>query len=69
MATAKSGRFTPRGVTPLTPIMGRTTDPGENHDTGNDQHARRSLTQEPRLENGLEGLRNKMRLAVYEPMR
>jgi len=53
MATARSGRFTPHGVTPLTPIMGQTTDPGENHDPGNDQHARWRLTREHRLENGL----------------
>ena len=35
-AFVRSDRFTPRGVTPLTPIMGRATDPGENHDPGND---------------------------------
>jgi len=33
--------------------MGRATDPGENHDPGNDQRFTPSLTQEPRLENGL----------------
>ena len=49
----RSDRFPPRGVTPLTPIMGRATDPGENHDPGNDQRFTPSLTQEPRLENGL----------------
>ena len=35
--------------------MGRATDPGENHDPGNDQRFTPSLTQEPRLENGLGG--------------
>ncbi len=49
----RSDRFPPRGVTPLTPIMGRATDPGENHDPGKDQRFTPSLTQEPRLENGL----------------
>jgi hypothetical protein len=49
-----SGRFTPRGVIPLTPIMGRATDPGENHDPGKDQRFTPSLTQTPRLENGLD---------------
>ena len=53
----RSDRFPPRGVTPLTPIMGRATDPGENHDPGNDQRFTPSLTQEPRLENGLGQLR------------
>ena len=48
-----SGRLKHRGVTPLTPTMGRLTDPGENHEPGNDQHLTRSLTQKPRLENGL----------------
>jgi len=52
-AYARSDRFPPRGVTPLTPIMGRATDPGENHDPGKDQRFTPSLTQEPRLENGL----------------
>jgi hypothetical protein len=33
--------------------MGRATDPGENHDPGKDQRFAPSLTQEPRLENGL----------------
>jgi len=33
--------------------MGRATDPGENHDPGKDQRFTPSLTQEPRLENGL----------------
>jgi hypothetical protein len=47
-----SGRLKRRGVTPLTPTMGRLADPGENRDPGNDQHLTRSLTQEPRLENG-----------------
>ncbi len=37
----------------LTPTMGRPADPGENRDPGIDQHRTRSLTQEPRLENGL----------------
>src|SRR5216683_4539987 len=46
----RSDRFPPRGVTPLTPIMGRATDPGENHDPGKDQRFTPSLTQEPRLE-------------------
>jgi hypothetical protein len=50
-AYARSDRFPPRGVTPLTPIMGRATDPGENHDPGKDQRFTPSLTQEPRLEN------------------
>ena len=36
-AYARSDRFPPRGVTPLTPIMGRATDPGENHDPGKGQ--------------------------------
>ena len=54
-AYARSDRFPPRGVTPLTPIMGRATDPGENHDPGKDQRFTPSLTQEPRLENGLGG--------------
>jgi hypothetical protein len=52
-AYARSDRFPPRGVTPLTPIMGRATDPGENHDPGKDHRFTPSLTQEPRLENGL----------------
>jgi hypothetical protein len=52
-AYARSDRFPPRGVTPLTPIMGRKTDPGENHDPGNDQRFTPSLTQVPRLENAL----------------
>lgn len=50
---SRSDRFPPRGVTPLTPIMGRKTDPGENHDPGNDQRFTPSLTQAPRLENSL----------------
>jgi hypothetical protein len=33
--------------------MGRKTDPGENHDPGNDQHFTPSLTQASRLENSL----------------
>jgi len=37
--------------------MGRATDPGENHDPGNDQRFTPSLTQEPRLENGLRNRR------------
>ena len=48
-----SGGFAHRGVTPLTPTMGRPTDPGENRDPGSDQHLTRSLTKEPGLENGL----------------
>ena len=56
LADAGSGRFTHRGVTPLTPIMGRTTDPGENRDPGSEQHSR-SLTQQPRLENSLQEFR------------
>ena len=51
----RSDRFPPRGVTPLTPIMGRATDPGENHDPGNDQRFTPSLTQEPRLEPSFAG--------------
>src|ERR1700730_13690697 len=51
-AYARSDRFPPRGVTPLTPIMGRATDPGENHDPGKGQFTP-SLTRAPRLENGL----------------
>ena len=43
LADAGSGRFTHRGVTPLTPIMGRTTDPGENHDPGNERHSTKQL--------------------------
>ena len=38
LANARSGRFTHRGITPLTPMMGRTTDPGENRDPGSEQH-------------------------------
>jgi hypothetical protein len=41
-AYAWSDRFPPRGVTPLTPIMGRATDPGENHDPGKDQRSHRA---------------------------
>ena len=48
-----SGRFAPRGATPLTPTMGRPTDPGENRDPGSDQHLTRILTKEPGLENAL----------------
>src|SRR5215471_7192188 len=48
----RSDRFTPRGVTPLTPIMGRATDPGENHDPGKARFTR-SLTRAPQLENSL----------------
>ena len=59
-AYARSDRFPPRGVTPLTPIMGRATDPGENHDPGKDQRFTPSLTQEPRLENGLGQIRTCM---------
>ena len=44
---------TSQGVTPLTPIMGRATDPGENHDPGKDQRFTPNLTQAPRLENSL----------------
>src|SRR5262249_43196605 len=52
-ACARSDRFTPCGVTPLTPIMGRTTDPGENHDPGKEERFTPSLTWRPRLENRL----------------
>jgi hypothetical protein len=55
-AYARSDRFAPRGVTPLTPIMGRATDPGENHDPGKDQPFTPSLTRRPRLENSLHPL-------------
>jgi len=56
-----SGRLKHRGIIPLTSIMGRATDPGENHDPGRDQHLIWSLTQQPRLENGLSAA-NKLRL-------
>ena len=37
--------------------MGRATDPGENHDPGKDQRFTPNLTQAPRLENSLGGIR------------
>jgi len=59
-----SGRFAPRGATPLTPTMGRPTDPGENRDPGSDQHLTRILTKEPGLENGLYQFSDNSRGAV-----
>ncbi len=32
------GRYPHGGTTPLTPIMGRATDPGENRDPGSERH-------------------------------
>jgi len=61
-AYARSDRFPPRGVTPLTPIMGRATDPGENHDPGKGQFytqldAGAPIRERPRLYAAIEGKR------------
>ena len=53
---AGSGRLKHSGVTPLTPIVGRSgTDPGENHDPGRQMAVTESLTPTPRLENSSKG--------------